>query len=60
MHFPDGIDRVHTVSLPYLASRGTELMAGWVVEEIVERDDDELPYEAWSWPTRNAVRLSRP
>jgi hypothetical protein len=47
VHFPDGSDRVRTVSLPYVASRGTELLSGWIVEEIAVRDNDEVPYEAW-------------
>ena len=52
VHFPNGSTQVHSSRLPYVASPGTALLPGWVVErvttiETVVEHNDDVAYEVW-------------
>ena len=52
VHFPNGSTEVHSIRLPYVASPGTALLPGWVVErvtpaETVVEHNDDVAYEVW-------------
>jgi hypothetical protein len=54
VHFPDGHKAVHNIEIGRVAGVGTELLDGWVVDEIKQIDEtiDEksVTYEVWVRP----------
>ena len=58
VHFPDRHKAVHNIEIGRVAEVGTEILDGWVVDEIKQtearRTDDETPlaytYEVWVRP----------
>jgi hypothetical protein len=54
VHFPDETKSVHNIGIGRVAEVGTEILDGWVVDEIKQTDTtiDEAPvaYEVWVRP----------
>jgi hypothetical protein len=54
VHFPDHHKAVHNIEIGRVAEVGTEILDGWVVDEIkiLEEtiDEKEVPYEIWVRP----------
>ena len=54
LHFPDHHQAVHNIEIGRVAEVGTEILDGWVVDEIKQIDEtiDEkaVTYEVWVRP----------
>jgi hypothetical protein len=54
VHFPDHHKAVHHIEIGRVAEVGTEILDGWVVDEIKildeTIDEQEVPYEIWVRP----------
>ena len=54
VHFPDHHKAVHNIEIGRVAEVGTEILDGWVVDEIKildeTIDEKEVPYEIWVRP----------
>jgi hypothetical protein len=54
VHFPDHHEAVHNIEIGRVAEVGTEILDGWVVDEIKildeTIDEKEVPYEIWVRP----------
>lgn len=54
VHFPDRHEAVHDIEIGRVAEVGTEILDGWVVDEIKQIDDTieekSVPYEVWVRP----------
>jgi hypothetical protein len=53
VHFPDRSKAIHNIEIGRVAEVGTEILDGWVVDEI-EQSDDTIEksgrYEVWVRP----------
>ncbi len=54
VHFPDGQKAVHNIEIGRVAEVGTEILDGWVVDEIKQIDqtidEKSVTYEVWVRP----------
>ena len=53
VHFPDGRTEVHEIRLPYVATPGTTMPPGWIVQRVEpietmqQADGEDLTFEVW-------------